>query len=244
MIEKRIRINGRHVRYIEAGAGPPVIFAAGLGISADFYKPNMAALAQAGWRAITPDLPGHGKTRGAPFGSTVDEMATHLIAFADALEVAHATWIGHSIGAQTVLALAGARPDLVNAAVLAGPTGGYGRRLLHQTAALAVHAVIEPWRLMKAVLRDYARLSPFNYVGTWLKARHDDPVQQAGAVRCPVLILVGTRDRIPPREFIAHLLHKLDDAVVRELPGGQHGLPLDAQTQFDRAVIEFLKQQR
>lgn len=241
MTENRIELDGRSVRYVEAGGGAPVIFAAGLGISADFYKPNMQALANAGFRAITPDIPGFGKTRGKAFGVNMIEMKDHLRHFARALDIRHAHWVGHSIGCQAALHLAADHPDLAASVVLAGPTGGYGHRLLHQAAALSYHAVREPWRLIKAVLRDYVRLSPFTYVGTWIKAGRDDPLVSAPRVKCPALILIGTKDHVPGDDFIAMLSHKLRDAKVERLPGGQHGLPLDAQRQFDQAVINFLR---
>lgn len=241
MTEHWIRIDGRRVRYLETGAGAPVIFVAGLGISADFYKHNMRALAEAGFRAIAPDLPGFGATRGRWFGSTVSELGNHLAAFARQIGVTRAHWIGHSIGCQVALHLAAQHPDLVRSIVLSGPTGGYGHRLLRQMRAIAYHAVNEPWRLMKAVLRDYVRLSPFTYIGTWIKAGRHDPLAVAPAVQCPVLILMGADDRVPGAKFTAQLQHKLDRVEVVRLAGGQHGLPRDAQEQFDRAVIRFLR---
>ena len=240
MTEEWIEILGRRVRYVHAGSGPTVIFAAGLGISADFYKPNMTALAHAGFRAIAVDLPGFGKTRGPFFGANVELLTTHLTEFARALDIRHAGWIGHSLGCQPLLRIAALHPELVRAFVLAGPTGGYDHRLLNQAKALAIAAVQEPWRLMKAVLRDYVRLSPFNYLGVWVKARRDDPLVSARRAQQPALILVGTRDRIPPTEFLANLTQLLK-AEVKKLPGGNHGLPLDAQTDFDRECIAFFR---
>ena len=241
MTEHWIHVRGRKVRYLENGPGMPVVFAAGLGISADFYTPNMRALAGAGFRAISPDLPGFGKTRGRPLGSTIEEFADYLSEFCRVIGVERAHVIGHSIGCQAALLLAVRRPDLVQSIVLAGPTGGHGHRLLRQMRAIAYHAVNEPWRLLRAVLRDYVRLSPFTYIGTWVKAGRDDPLLPAAGVRCPVLILIGTDDRVPGAEFTAQLAHKLGDAEIVKLAGGQHGLPLDAQEQFDRAVIDFLR---
>lgn len=242
MMERRIDIDGTKVRYLEVGAGPPVVFAAGLGISADFYVPNMHALAQAGFRAITPDVPGWGKTKGRKFGSTVEQISDHLLAFAHAIHVHRAVWIGHSIGCQAVLHLAAEHPELARALVLSGPTGGDGRRLLHQIGALSIATVTEPWRLVKAVLRDYVRLSPLNYLGTWVKAAGDDPVRVARAVKCPALVLLGTRDRVPGKMFITELAEALEVVRIQRLPCGQHGLPMDAQVDFDRAVVAFLRE--
>lgn len=240
MTEQWVDVGTRRVRYVEAGNGPPVIFAAGLGISADFYRPNIAALAAAGFHAIAPDLPGFGKTRGPLLGTDVALLTRHLTGFARALGLSHAGWIGHSLGCQPLLRMAGEHPELVQAFVLAGPTGGYERRKLNQVRALAAAAVQEPWRLLKAVLRDYLRLSPFNYVGTWIKAADDDPLRSARLARQPALILVGSKDKVPRPEFLADL-SKLLNAEVRKLPAGNHGLPLDAQPEFDEAVIGFFR---
>jgi pimeloyl-ACP methyl ester carboxylesterase len=200
----------------------------------------MQSLANAGFRAIAPDLPGFGKTKGPALGTSIAEIAEHLVTFACALDIDHAGWIGHSIGCQAVLRIAALHPELASALVLSGPTGGSRHRLLHQVGALAVAAVQEPWRLMKAVLRDYIRISPLSYVGTWIKAADDDPLASAAAVRCPVLILLGARDRVPGKRFIAELSGKLEDSRVVRLPVGQHGLPVDAREHFDAAVIHFL----
>jgi 2-hydroxy-6-oxonona-2,4-dienedioate hydrolase len=240
MTEAWVEILGRRVRYVHAGSGPPIIFAAGLGISADFYKPNMTALARAGFRAIAVDLPGFGKTRGPFFGADIELLTAHLIEFARALHITHAGWIGHSLGCQPLLRIAALQPELVRAFVLAGPTGGYDHRLLNQAKALAAAAVQEPWRLMKAVIRDYLRLSPFNYLGVWVKARRDDPLISARQAKQPALILVGTRDGVPPPEFLANLA-KVLGADVKKLAGGNHGLPLDAQADFDRECVGFFR---
>jgi 2-hydroxy-6-oxonona-2,4-dienedioate hydrolase len=241
--EAWLQLEPRRVRYLECGSGAPIIFAAGLGISADFYKSNMESLAHAGFRAIAPDLPGFGKTKGPAFGASVPELTDYLVACANALQLRNAGWIGHSLGCQPLLRIAREHPELVRAFVLAGPTGGYGPRLARQAQAIGYAAVTEPWRLLKAVLRDYARISPFTYVGTWVKANRDDPVRNSKEIRVPSLILVGTRDRVPRPEFIGNLASVLKADVIR-LPGGNHGLPIDSQFEFDQAVIRFFKQQR
>ena len=240
MMEKWIELGRRRVRYLDAGSGPPIIFAAGLGISADFYQPNIESLVRAGFRALAPDLPGFGETRGPWFGADVALLAQHLADFARALNLRHAGWIGHSLGCQPLLHVAAGHPELVKACVLAGPTGGYGHRKRNQVRALAAAAVQEPWRLLKAVLRDYARLSPFVYVGTWIKASADDPLRSATRAQQPTLILIGTRDKVPRPEFVTNLSTKLR-ADVLKLAGGNHGLPLDAQHDFDAAVIRFFR---
>lgn len=244
MTERTVRVGTRETRYLEAGSGRAVLFAPGLGLSADFYKPNIAALADAGFRAIACDLPGFGRSNGNWFGSSVSEIAAHLVGFAEAVGIGRAAWIGHSIGCQAALRIAADHPQLAEALILSGPTGGGHRRLLQQAAAIAYHAVHEPWRLLRAVIHDYARTTPCTYLGTWIKAARDHPLAAARRVNCPVLVAVGTRDRVARADFLAQLMHALPNGTLVKLPGGQHGLPLDSEGLFNHAVIDFLRAAR
>jgi len=60
--DKSVAIDGLRIRYIEEGAGHPVLLmhGASLGSSADVFRRNLAPLAQAGLRAIAFDFPGYG----------------------------------------------------------------------------------------------------------------------------------------------------------------------------------------
>lgn len=211
-----------------------IVIAAGLGLSVDFYRSNMASFERAGFRVYCPDV----RHAGARWGVSVDQQAEHLVEFCRANALRDCFWIGHSIGCQTAMRVAAEHPELARAVVLAGPTGGTRQGLLSQATALGFMAITEPWRLKRAVVHDYVRLSPFNYLGTWIKARKDDFITHARAVRCPVRVLVGTRDRVPSRDVLRELV-SLENVTMEEIPGGQHGLPIDAQQMFDRAVLEF-----
>lgn len=61
-IDKYVTIDGLRIRYIEEGAGKPVLLmhGASLGSSADVFIRNLGPLAAAGFRAIAFDLPGYG----------------------------------------------------------------------------------------------------------------------------------------------------------------------------------------
>lgn len=228
--------------FAEAGDGPPVVLAAGLGLSTRFYEPAMAAFARAGLRLIVPDLPGCGRTPGPATGSTVPQIAEWLIGFADALGLDTPAWLGHSVGCQVALDLAARAPDRCAALVLAGPTGAPSRfRLLRQIAMLPRAALREPLALIWAVARDYVRVLPSAYLGSWLRAGWDRPVEKLERVRCPALVLVGERDPIPAPQLLARLRYGLRNARIVRVRGGGHGLPRDAVEAFTAAAAPFLR---
>ncbi len=228
-----VRVAGGRAHYAEAGEGPPVVVAAGLGLSTRFYEPTLVACARAGLRLIVPDLPGWGATHGPATGLSVDDTAEWLIDFSDALALGRPGWVGHSVGCQVVLALAARHPARAAALALSGPTGGpVRRRLLRQVGKLASAAVLEPPSLLLAVARDYLRVSPLSYLGSWVRAARDQPLERLARVRCPVLVRVGERDPIPPRRFVEALRRALPGTTVARVRGGGHGLPREAAAPF------------
>ncbi|MBM3509418.1 MAG: alpha/beta hydrolase [Alphaproteobacteria bacterium] len=120
---KYVDVAGVRTRYVEAGAGAPLVMihggAFGTGSSLDIFVRNIEPLAER-YRVIAYDKIGHGYTDNPPEadGYTVRRMTAHAIAFIDALGLKDAYLIGQSRGAYNGIALALARPDLVRAFVL------------------------------------------------------------------------------------------------------------------------------
>jgi pimeloyl-ACP methyl ester carboxylesterase len=239
----RVLADGRDTDYAEAGNGPPVILSPGLGLTARFYRQNLEAFAHAGLRLIVPSAPGHGRTGGNLLGMDVPSTARWLAAFARKLQLSHAGWMGHSVGAQSALLLAAEHPELAAGLVLVGPTGSPGRfRRLRELGALARTTRRESLPVLLSVAREYLHVSPLRYLGTWARAANDDPVEHAARVRCPVLVLVGNRDPVPPRDYVELLRQRIRNARVDYIAGGAHGLPHERADEFNRLATEFFRQ--
>jgi pimeloyl-ACP methyl ester carboxylesterase len=237
-------LGNRTVRWRETGSGPAVVVAPGLGLTGRFYERNAPAFAKAGYRFIVPDMPSLGGTRGARTGTGVQQNAQFLISFLDLLGLQRVHWIGHSLGAQHALRAAVIEPARARSMCLAGPTGGHRQRaarILHQAAGIAHEALIAGPRVVGAVLRDYVRVSPVAYLGTWLRASPDEPERDLRALQCPVLFIVGTNDRVADRTYVERLARNVQGARIAWLRGGGHALPRSAADDFNDAVIGFLQ---
>ena len=69
MTSRTLRLSdGRAVRVIEAGAGPAVLLLHGVGLRAEAWEPQIAALSPT-HRVIAADLPGHGESDGLAGGT-------------------------------------------------------------------------------------------------------------------------------------------------------------------------------
>jgi pimeloyl-ACP methyl ester carboxylesterase len=114
-----LQVNGITMRVAEQGAGPLVLFCHGWPESWYSWKHQMAAAAQAGWRAVAPDMRGYGGTD-AP--AEVDQYTLlHLVGdmvdLVQALGEREAVVVGHDWGAPVAWHCALLRPDLFRAVV-------------------------------------------------------------------------------------------------------------------------------
>src|SRR3954454_8641259 len=63
--EVRISVNGRPTRYLEAGAGWPLVLLHAFPLNADMWRPQLERV-PAGWRMIAPDLRGFAAGASSP----------------------------------------------------------------------------------------------------------------------------------------------------------------------------------
>ncbi|SEJ93467.1 aminoacrylate hydrolase [Sphingobium sp. AP50] len=106
--------------YEEHGApdAPPLILSSGLGGSASYWAPNIAALSQH-FRVIAYDHRGTGRSdRALPDVVSVDDFADDILALMDALGIARAHIIGHAAGGVAGLALALKAPERLDRLVV------------------------------------------------------------------------------------------------------------------------------
>jgi 2-hydroxy-6-oxonona-2,4-dienedioate hydrolase len=240
--QRIIEVAGAPASYREAGAGPVAIIAAGLGLSSRFYEASYAAFAAVGIRLVVPDLPGWGRTPGPLTGIGAEESAAFLHAFAAALEIRRAVWIGHSLGAQAVAELAARHPSRAAGLVLVGPTGAPGRRVLRQFRGLAVEGTRTSLNVLRGVARDYVRTPPTRYFGTWLRHAQHELLPLLPRVQCPALVVAGDADPICTPAFIELLRHRMPDAGVEWVRGGTHGLPRSHAPEFNRLCTAFVRE--
>jgi aminoacrylate hydrolase len=143
---------------------PPLILSSGLGGSANYWAPNIPALAER-YRVIAYDHRGTGRSdRALPDTVTVDDLARDILTLVDALGIARATIVGHAAGGVAALALALLAPERIDKLVVVNGWASPDPHFLRCFAA----------RL--ALLRDsgaeaYLRAQPlFLYPPNWISA--------------------------------------------------------------------------
>ncbi|MFK3888054.1 alpha/beta fold hydrolase [Sphingomonas sp. NPDC079357] len=112
--EYTVEANGIRQHVTEAGEGPAILLCHGFPELGYSWRYQLRALAEAGYRAIAPDMRGYGRTT-APRGAehyTIFHLTGDMVALLGALGVAQAGIVGHDWGAPVAWTAAQLRPDL------------------------------------------------------------------------------------------------------------------------------------
>jgi pimeloyl-ACP methyl ester carboxylesterase len=97
----------------EAGSGPAVVFSHGFPELAYSWRHQLAAVADAGFRAIAPDQRGYGGSdRPEPIDAyDITQLTGDLVGLLDALGIERAVFVGHDWGGFVVWAMPVLHPD-------------------------------------------------------------------------------------------------------------------------------------
>jgi len=227
---REIRYRTTPIRYLVAGAGPPLVLVHGLGGAASNWRLVAPALAEER-RVIVPELPGHGGSGPLPAAPTLDPYAEAVLAVLEREDALPAPWVGHSLGGLVALRAAVRRPEAVSGIVLAA-TAGISSATRAGEAVLTVLGLVQPGKLIAPHRRRVAgsRLGRTLTFGWWGvadpagfdpemaeaflagPARHTDTLSAGRAlvrtdpridlerVTCPCLCLWGACDNWVPLE--------------------------------------------
>jgi pimeloyl-ACP methyl ester carboxylesterase len=122
---------------------PTVVLLHGAGFDHTAWALQSRWFAHHGYGVLAPDLPGHGRTPGAPL-PTIADMADWTAALLDAAGAAKARLVGHSMGSLIALETAARHPEKVSALGLIGvaATMTVGPDLL-KAAEINDHAAVD-----------------------------------------------------------------------------------------------------
>ncbi|MGH8065582.1 MAG: alpha/beta fold hydrolase [Candidatus Entotheonellia bacterium] len=90
--------DGTQIYYKDWGTGQPVVFSHGWPLNADSWEAQMVFLASNGYRCITHDRRGHGRSSQPWGGNDMDTYADDLATLIDTLDLKNAVLFGFSTG--------------------------------------------------------------------------------------------------------------------------------------------------
>ena len=235
---RAVRVGPTSLAYRVGGAGPPLVLVHGLGASSKWWARNVPALA-AHFRVHLVDLPGHGRNARAPLA--LASASAGLAAWAEAVGLARASWVGQSMGGLIVARLAAERPDLVERLVLVAAAGlpfavPFPRLLLRVAPAL----LQVPLRLIPAILRDYVSVGPRQLLRLGREVVATDLTHTVASIRAPTLVLWGERDPLIPVATAGRLTALIRGSRSVVVRGAGHNVMWERPDVFEAVVVPFL----
>jgi pimeloyl-ACP methyl ester carboxylesterase len=121
---RRVKANGINLHIAEQGTGPLVLLCHGFPESWYSWRNQFAALANAGFQAVAPDMRGYGQSDAPPevTSYSITDLVGDMVDLVAALGQKQAIIVGHDWGATVAWYAALFRPDVFPAVVaLSGP---------------------------------------------------------------------------------------------------------------------------
>lgn len=230
-----------HARISEGPAGrPAVILVHGLVISGLYMVPTAELLAPH-YQIYVPDLPGFGESEKPRTYLDVEGLSEALARWMGAAGLKRAALVGNSFGCQVIADLIARRPNLVERAVLQGPTIDPQRRsTARQVWRFLINSPLEPLSLSSIMLRDYARAGSRRAIATVRYALRDKIEEKLPHIQVPTLVVRGSRDAIVPQRWAEETVRLLPDGRLTVISGAAHTLNYSAPQRFARVIRTFL----
>lgn len=255
------------LHYEESGQGAPVLLIPGSGARGrTFWLHQVPALVEAGYRAITLDNRGVGRSGPAAPGLKVEELVADTVAVIERVVGGPCRLIGTSMGSYVVQELLLARPELVSQAVLMAGRAkpdAVSRAVAAADRAMAGAGVVLPpeYDAVNRALQnlsprtledpesgqdwlDILEMSPTDWADPGQRAHLDVVVETDRrpayrGIRVPTLVLSFADDLIAPEARGRELAETIPEArYVRIADAGHYGY-LEQPAAVNDAILGF-----
>jgi pimeloyl-ACP methyl ester carboxylesterase len=259
--EHSARLPGRTVRYLESGAGWPVVLLHAFPLCAEMWAPQLDSVPD-GYRFLAPDLRGFGPAA-TDAATTLDDMAGDVIDWLDALGIETAVMGGLSMGGYVTFAIFRRAPERFSGVILANTRAGAdttegraGRDRMSALVRASGPAAVAEQMLPRLLGETSRRARPelvdcverlilvnrADGLDGAVRAMRDRPdsTELLPRVGVPALIVAGEEDALIPmaeHEAMSRLLPR--SQLVRLATAG-HLSSLETPAEFSAALRDFL----
>jgi pimeloyl-ACP methyl ester carboxylesterase len=240
----------------------PVLLLHGLGADSRSWGFQTAALINAGYRPIAPDLPGFGKTPSDGLRWDIPNITQLLIEWMQGLVQTPVPVVGISMGGSITLQLTITHQELVSRLVLANTfaclrphslqslTYLFKRFVLatirgsaSQAEMVAFHLFPNPDQsdLRRAITELILESDPKVYRKAMRALAVFDVRKQLDEIHIPTLVVSGALDTTVPLEIQDELAEGIRGARHEIIQGGRHAVIADQPVRFNEILLDFLQ---
>lgn len=258
-----VHVNDIDLAYSDEGHGPPIVFLHAFPLNRTTWEPQVAGLA-GHYRIITIDLRGHGESDAPMWRYTLDQFAEDVKGLLDHLAIAHATFVGLSMGGYILFALHRKYPTLIRALVLADtratadvPEAKAARfsmaQVAHRRGASAIADLMMPKLLGPASLTHRKDLQEqlrtviagnqvSGMIGSLMAMEErPDSTPLLATLTMPTLVIVGEHDAASPPDEVEEMSRHVPGATFVMIPGAGHLSNVENPETFNAAIRTFLE---
>ena len=247
----------------DVGEGQPVVLVHGWALGHELWDRQVYEIATHGFRAIAPDLRGHGASSKPLDGYGVERLAADVIAVIEALGLEHVVLVGWSIGGLTAFRVATERPDLLARLVLVSSNGvaaskvpglpfGASASEVEDAvvgAELADRVASREGQIRRTVLPKVSEstlqwlLALTMRVPVWAGASglktilRTDQVSAAAKLAVPLIQIIGDQDPTLSRRAAQWLIDAVPDAQQLTIPESGHFPMVENADPFTSALL-------
>jgi len=255
------RPDGARLSYRVTGSGPDLMLISGLGGTAAFWEPVIAALG-VGRRIITLDQRGIAASSRGTEPVTIDTLAEDCLAVLDAVGSEHAALVGHSTGGVIAQSMALMAPDRIDGLALTA-TWPRADRYMHELFRSRLE-------LLRSLPKEYAASMLFiGYPAGWLRdnwqaldaalagapltpSQQDviaeriaallafDRTRELAGLRPPAIVIGAEDDQVVPAYLQRELAAAIPGAGLTMLASGGHFFPISRRKEFTGILRTWL----
>ena len=255
-----VESGGETIYYEVTGAdhAPAVVLTHGAGGSHAAWFQQVPALAAAGYRVVTWDSRGFGRSTFDTGVLGTEAAVADLVAVVDAVGIERAHLVGQSMGGWWVTAFALAHPDRVRSLTLSNTVGGLWTEALARhfsEFAAAPHADDGRLGVHSALGPSFAARDPAGaFLYQQLNTFHAPPLAAIGralarttvehaaldALGIRVLVITGSDDALFPAPLVVDSASRLAHATIVEIADAGHSPYFERPDAYNAALLEFL----
>ena len=254
--------------YKSEGSGPAMVLIHGYPLGGELFKSNRSALAQAGYRVVTVDLRGFGRSS-APVSDagSIPTYAQDVLAVMDKLEIKKAVIGGMSMGGMIAFELYRRVPERFAALALlnttANPAGNVEKAYwgaIAEKAQAKGSASLVP-EMMKDMLTGATQAKKPELVrflsglietaskrGAVAAAKaladRPDSLPTLSTITVPTLIVAGREDTLIPPVFSQKMQQGIKGSKLVVIEGASHAAVLEAPSAVNRALLTWARNLR
>jgi len=233
---------------------PTLVFIHGSGGSSALWENQVDSLREH-INTIAIDLPGHGKSSGPGLGR-VEDYSAAVKDFIETAGIPAPIPCGLSIGGAIVLQLILDNKTRFKAAILVN-TGARLRVMpllfetikndykgyLNSIAAFAASGKTSPEKIA-SFMSESTKCPPEVTYGDFTACDRFNVTEKLSSITTPVLILTAEDDKLTPPKYGLYMKERIKNAYITDIKEAGHLSPLEQPEAFNRAVIDFLRQEK